>query len=107
MDACTGPGEIAALPRREGLYSSLLSKWRQQRAQGTLIALALHRRGPNLDPQADETARLRRENEQLQERLSKAETIIEVQKKSRSNSALILSWLSLSQGKFWSRQVDP
>lgn len=81
VDACTRPGEIGALLRREGLYSSLLSKWRQQRAEGTLAALAPQRRGPKPDPQADEIARLRRENERLQERLSKAETIIEVQKK--------------------------
>ncbi len=86
-DACTRPGEVGALLRREGLYSSLLSKWRQQRAQGTLTALAPQRRGPKPDPQADEIARLRRENERLQERLKQAETIIEVQKKSRSYSA--------------------
>lgn len=80
-DACTRPGEIGALLRREALYSSLLSKWRQQRAEGTLVALAPQRRGPKPDPQADEIARLRRENERLQERLKQAETIIEVQKK--------------------------
>lgn len=80
-DACTRPGEIGALLRREGLYSSLLSKWRQQRAHGTLAALAPKPRGPKPDPQANEIARLRRENERLQERLKKAETIIEVQKK--------------------------
>jgi transposase len=80
-EACTRPGEIGALLRREGLYSSLLSKWRQQRAQGTLAALAPKPRGPKPDPQAEEIARLRRENERLQERLRKAETIIEVQKK--------------------------
>ena len=81
VDACTQPSQIGALLRREGLYSSLLSRWRQQRAQGALIALAPKRRGPKPDPQAEEIARLRRENERLQERLKKAETIIEVQKK--------------------------
>ena len=80
-DACTQPSEIGALLRREGLYSSLLSKWRQQRAKGALAALAPKRRGPKPDPQAEEIARLRRENERLQERLKKAEMIIEVQKK--------------------------
>ena len=80
-DACTQPSEIGALLRREGLYSSLLSRWRQQRAQGALRALAPKRRGPTPDPRAEEIARLRRENERLQARLKKAETIIEVQKK--------------------------
>ncbi len=80
-DACTHPSQVGALLRREGLYSSLLSKWRQQRTQGTLAALEPKRRGPKPDPQAEEMARLRRENERLQERLHKAETIIEVQKK--------------------------
>ncbi len=78
-DACTQPAQIGALLRREGLYSSLLTKWRQQRAQGALVALAPKRRGPKPDPSADEIARLQRENERLQERLTQAETIIEVQ----------------------------
>ena len=80
-DTCTQPNQIGALLRSEGLYSSLLSRWRQQRAQGALVALTPKRRGPKPDPQAEEIARLRRENERLHERLNKAETIIEVQKK--------------------------
>lgn len=79
--ACRHPGEVGALLRREGLYSSLLCKWRQQQTQGALVALAPKRRGPKPDPQAEEIARLQRENARLQERLKKAETIIEVQKK--------------------------
>ncbi len=80
-DACTKRGEIGALLRREGLYSSHLDKWREQRRKGTLQALAPQKRGPKPDPQAAEIARLRRENERLQQRLQQAETIIEVQKK--------------------------
>ena len=80
-DACTQPGQIGALLRREGLYHSLLDKWRKQRREGTLQALAAHRRGPKVDPLAVENARLRRENERLQKRVQRAETIIEVQKK--------------------------
>ena len=38
-DACTKPGEIGALLRREGLYSSILSGWRAQRELGALAAL--------------------------------------------------------------------
>jgi transposase len=83
-DACTGPGEIGALVRREGIYTSYLSRWRKARDDGELTALGPQRRGPK--PVTDaavakEVARLRRENERLQKRLDQAETIIEVQKK--------------------------
>ncbi len=78
-DACQQPGEIGALLRREGIYSSLLAKWRQQRANGTLG----QKRGrkPQTDPGDAELMHLRQENERLQARLAQAETIIEVQKK--------------------------
>lgn len=80
-EACKGPGEIGALLRREGLYSSLLSKWREQQKAGSLAGLSSHRRGPKADAQAKELARLQRENQRLQEKLERAELIIEVQKK--------------------------
>lgn len=81
VDECKGSGEVGALLRREGLYSSLVSKWREQRERGSLTGLSGHRRGPKVDPQAVELARLQRENKQLQEKLERAELIIEVQKK--------------------------
>ena len=81
VDVCQGAGEIGALLRREGLYSSLVSKWRQQHEKGSLEGLGAHKRGPKPDPQAAELARLQCENERLRERLRKAELIIEVQKK--------------------------
>jgi transposase len=80
-DACTKPGQIGALLRREGLYRSHLDKWRKQRRDRTLQALAPQKRGRKADPQAAELARLRRENVRLQKRLQSAETIIEFQKK--------------------------
>jgi transposase-like protein len=80
-DACTKPGEIGALLRREGLYSSHLDRWRKLRRKGSLQGLAPQKRGPKVDLQAADIARLRRENERLQQRLQQAETIIEVQKK--------------------------
>ena len=80
-DVCTNRGDIGALLRREGLYSSHLDKWRLQRQRGVLHALAPQKRGPKVDPQAVEIAKLRRENERLQARLQQAETIIDVQKK--------------------------
>ena len=80
-DACTTPTQRGALVRREGLYSSHLNSWRRQRAQGILDGLAPKKRGVKPDPLALENAELRRENEQLQVQLHRAETIIEVQKK--------------------------
>src|SRR6059036_2755324 len=83
-DACTQPGQIGALLRREGLYSSHLAKWRRLRAAGQLQALAPQVRGRkanDADPLADEVAQLRSENARLKARLTQAETIIDVQKK--------------------------
>ena len=79
--ACTEAGQIGALLRREGLYSSNLTHWRQQRAEGSLKALSPKKRGPKPDPVAAENAALRRRVERLEAELKRAETIIEVQKK--------------------------
>ncbi len=82
-DACSQPGQIGALLRREGLYSSQLTTWRRLRARGQLQALTPQQRGPKAvaDPLAEELAALRRENARLQAQLTRAETIIDVQKK--------------------------
>jgi transposase len=83
-DRSTGPGQLGALLRREGLYSSHLNTWRQQREQGTLAGLAPRRRGPKVKPDAPwiaENERLRRENQRLAAKLRQAEAIIDVQKK--------------------------
>ena len=80
-DQCTGSGELGALLRREGLYSSTLSSWRRQRDSGTL---APNQRGRKPKPnkhEARELAKLKRENARLTEKLRQAELIIEVQKK--------------------------
>ena len=84
MGVCSEPGEIGALLRREGLYSSHLSKWRRQRNAGALEGLRPKKRGRKarpVDPQAKRVAQLERENERLRRKLEQAETIIEVQKK--------------------------
>lgn len=80
-DACTHSGEIGALLRREGLYSSHLTTWRHQRARGELQGLTPAKRGRKADLQALENARLVRETERLKAQLVRAEFIIEVQKK--------------------------
>ena len=78
-DQCHQSGQLGALLRREGLYSSHLTCWRQQRERGGLGTL---KRGkPAADPAVKEVARLQRENRRLQFRLNQAETIIAVQKK--------------------------
>jgi transposase len=83
VDQCT-QGEIGALLRREGLYRSHLSKWREQRARAEEDALAPKQRGrksKGQNPLASRLAELERENERLKRRLQQAETVIEVQKK--------------------------
>jgi transposase len=80
-DACTQPGEIGALLRREGLYSSHLVDWRRQRDQGALQALARRRGRAPADPATAELARLRRDNQRLQAKLDQAQRIIEIQGK--------------------------
>jgi transposase len=80
-EACTQPGEIGALLRREGLYSSHLTTWRQHRQRGELQGLAPAKRGRKADPQAAEIAQLQREKARLQAQVERAELIIEVQKK--------------------------
>jgi transposase-like protein len=82
-DECI-PGGLAAMLRREGLYSSHLITWRKQREAGEIAGLEPRKRGKKpvpRNPLAGEVERLRRENERLQKRLRQAETIIDVQKK--------------------------
>ena len=83
-DRCTQPGEIGALLRREGIYSSILSTWRSQRKAAELTALAAQKRGPKPDLQradAQRIAQLSRDNARLQSQLDKALLVIDVQKK--------------------------
>ena len=83
-DACTEPGSLGALLRREGLYSSNLTAWRRQRDEGVLSALTPRKRGRKgtvPHPLIRENEKLRKENERLTRRLQQAELIIDVQKK--------------------------
>ena len=80
-DACE-LGQLGALLRREGLYSSHLTHWRGQRDRGLLAALAPQRRGrPARAAGEQELARLRQENERLTQKLAAAETVIDIPKK--------------------------
>jgi transposase len=80
-DVCKEPGEIGALLRREGLYSSLLSSWRRQRDAGALAGLESKKRGPKAKAADPRVKRLERENARLKRKLEQAETIIDIQKK--------------------------
>ena len=80
-DACKGSGEIGALLRREGLYSSHLVLWRRQRETRALTGMRARKRGPKAKEVDPRVKQLERENVRLQRRLKQAETIIEIQKK--------------------------
>ena len=83
-DRCTKPGEIGALLRREGIYSSQLAAWRKRRGAEGVSGLNTRKRGPKADPAVAEghrTTKLTRENERLRRQLAQARLIIDVQKK--------------------------
>ncbi|MBA3939046.1 MAG: transposase [Planctomycetes bacterium] len=83
-DRAADIGGIAAILRREGLYSSALTDWRRQRDAGALGALTPVKRGPKIaepNPLATEVALLQKENARLALRLKRAEAVMEVQKK--------------------------
>ena len=71
-EAAASPLERAALMRREGVYSSLLSNWRKQLA----TADPPRKRGRPANSEAAEVTRLRKENERLQRRLDKSERTV-------------------------------
>jgi transposase-like protein len=83
-DSCKGTGEVGALLRREGLYSSHLSAWRAARDRGELAGSAPRKRGPAptpIDPRDKRIMELERENRKLAKRAERAEALVEVQKK--------------------------
>ena len=83
-DRCTASGEIGALLRREGIYSSLLATWRKKRAATGRSGLDQQKRGPKANPAIADARReqaLLREIKGLRHQLAQAHTIIDVQKK--------------------------
>jgi transposase-like protein len=78
-DACTQPGEVGALLRREGLYTSHLTYWRKQRDAGALSALGRPRGRKPTDRRDAENAELRRRLERSESELAKARKVIEIQ----------------------------
>jgi transposase len=83
-EGCKKQGQVGALLRREGLYSSNLTSWRHQAERGTLDALSSKKRGPKArkaDPSLRRIAEQEKEIQKLQTKLRKAELIIDAQKK--------------------------
>ena len=98
-EGCTRPGELGALLRREGLYSSHLTAWRQARSLGELSGLTPKKRGPKAkqaDPNTKRILQLEREIRRLRARAERAEALVEVQKKV---AALLGNDLPSSEGK--------
>ena len=82
--ACRRPGEVGALLRREGLYSSHLAAWREARRQGELVGLAPRKRGPTarvVDPRERTIADLERRLARTTARAERAEALVELQGK--------------------------
>ncbi len=83
-DRCRKRGELGALLRREGLYSSHLSVWRTARERGKLGGQGARKRGPEAkppDPREKKIAEQAREIARWQKRTERAEALVEVQKK--------------------------
>jgi transposase-like protein len=82
-DACTTPGAIGALLRREGLYSSHLVEWRRARARGELAGLTPRKRGRKptpVDSRDRKIAELERQLAEMRGRAERAEALVEAQK---------------------------
>ncbi|MCW2239314.1 hypothetical protein [Azospirillum canadense] len=78
------PGDVGAILRREGLYSSNVGRWRRQRDAGMLRGLVPAKPGPKsppANPLKSDVERLERENARLRERLTRAEAVIDLQKR--------------------------
>ena len=84
-DACTKPGELGALLRREGLYSSNLTVWRAAVREGGQKRLEPQKRGPQARPATrrdrNRIEQLERENRRLKARAERAEALVDLQKK--------------------------
>ena len=80
-DACKQPGELGALLRREGLYSSYLVTWRQQRDRAAQAGIVASKRGPKAKVVDPRVKQLERENANLKRRIRRMDLLLEIQKK--------------------------
>ncbi len=93
VEQCKVPGEIGAILRREGLYTSHLTDWRRQRDRIASEGLAQRKRGPKAKTQDPRVKELEQENARLKRRLQRAETMLEIQKKASELLGIPLSQL--------------
>lgn len=101
-DHCRDLNGIGSLLRREGLYSSHLSTWRQQREDGALSALAPRKRGRRATPSHPDTKRaaeLERKNRYLERRLKQAEALLDLQKKVSEILGIVLPPAPIDEGE--------
>jgi predicted RNase H-like nuclease (RuvC/YqgF family) len=83
-DACKEPGALGAMLRSEGLYSSHLAKWRQQRDACELVGLTPKKRGRKtreIDARDRKIAELQKQVERATARADRAEALVDLQKK--------------------------
>ena len=97
VDRAKAPGEVGAILRREGLYSSHLSVWRRDRDRVAKDGLAAGKRGPKAKLVDPKVKQLERENARLERKLKQAETIIEFQKKVAEILGIPLKSLDLDE----------
>jgi transposase len=78
-DACTKPGEVGELLRREGLYTSHLTYWRKQRMDGALKELGKPRGRKPADTRDGQIVALTRRAERAETELAKMKRVVEIQ----------------------------
>lgn len=84
LEGCSESGAVGRVLRREGLYSSLVSTWRVQRALGSMAQLAPQKRGRKVEPpnpMAAKYALLERKHRKLEKKLQRTELLLDIQKK--------------------------
>ena len=91
VERAKGPGEVGAILRREGLYSSHLATWRRERDRVAKAGLAARQRGPQARVKDPRVQQLERENAKLRRRLQRVETMLDIQKKASELLGIPLS----------------
>lgn len=91
VERAKAPGDIGAILRREGLYSSHLVTWRRERDRVAKAGLAARQRGPKAKTKDPRVQQLERENATLRRRLQRVETMLEIQKKASELLGIPLS----------------
>ena len=91
VERAKGPGEVGAILRREGLYSSHLATWRRERDRVAKAGLAARQRGPQARVKDPRVQQLERENARLRRRLQRVETMLDIQKKASELLGIPLS----------------